>query len=631
MFFYQKNPVKVLCICLLVLCSFISCSVLLLPASQKDSVTISFQIPSFIASSPLANSESPVQTHARFVSPDTRSVVVSITGESMTEMSQTFDIPGGTAKETIVVNAVPAGLKRTITVTLKDSSGTVLASGSALVDIVDGANNSVSITPIPVGAIPITLGSESAPITSAWAGKTLVYSVALTSGDYLVYNYISGTDQSKIAIYNADGSPDSSVAAGTAPGTWTFSSAAAGSSFIAITLPAQYSGGATLQINTVTDNSTYTVVYNGNNNTAGSVPTDGNAYARGTSVTVLAQGSLAKTGSYFTGWNSSADGSGTAYIANTAFTMPANNLALYAQWTENPTITGISPTMGPVGTVITVTGTGFNSALAKDLVGFNSSGMAVPATANSTQLTFAVASGSTTGPVVLSVNGSAVISGPTFIIATEPTVFPATEQGITAIYSSPGHEAVCAAGVNVRGGCSNLNGNTNLEFDYNMIGTPVFLNPAGGSTPPADSVVSGTNTVTLTAPVNANEWAVIWLSTAYGTGASGIVSGFQLQFDGTTYSTISAAITAGLLSPFCIFSSETGTTGTAWSTWLNFYDGTPTTAAGSFSSEFILFKPIGTHTVTAVQFTSTLAYGNGYDGVVVAGYPGAVVSLTPLQ
>lgn len=40
-------------------------------------------------------------------------------------------------------------------------------------------------------------------------------------------------------------------------------------------------------------------------------------------------------GRRFTGWNTKADGSGTAYAAGDAFTMPESNVTLYAQWEED--------------------------------------------------------------------------------------------------------------------------------------------------------------------------------------------------------------------------------------------------------------------------------------------------------
>jgi uncharacterized repeat protein (TIGR02543 family) len=77
----------------------------------------------------------------------------------------------------------------------------------------------------------------------------------------------------------------------------------------------------------------YVLTYEGNANTAGSPPTDsGSPYAYGSAVTVLADSSLALTGYAFAGWNTAADGSGTAYAPGAIFSMPAAAVTLYAQW-----------------------------------------------------------------------------------------------------------------------------------------------------------------------------------------------------------------------------------------------------------------------------------------------------------
>lgn len=107
-----------------------------------------------------------------------------------------------------------------------------------------------------------------------------------------------------------------------------------------------YAGGETFKIATANDtlfavwtqNATYTVTYNGNGSTAGTVPGDANAYEQGASVTVKANtGSLARTGYTFAGWNTAIDGSGTAYSGGATFMMGNANVNLYAVWTQNAT------------------------------------------------------------------------------------------------------------------------------------------------------------------------------------------------------------------------------------------------------------------------------------------------------
>ena len=81
---------------------------------------------------------------------------------------------------------------------------------------------------------------------------------------------------------------------------------------------------------------TYTLTYNGNGATSGTAPSDASSpYNYNATVTVLGNtGSLAKTGSTFAGWNTAANGSGTAYAPGATFSITANT-TLYAKWTIN--------------------------------------------------------------------------------------------------------------------------------------------------------------------------------------------------------------------------------------------------------------------------------------------------------
>jgi hypothetical protein len=77
----------------------------------------------------------------------------------------------------------------------------------------------------------------------------------------------------------------------------------------------------------------YSVTYNGNTSTGGSVPVDASSpYNPASSVSVLGNiGSLVKTGFTFNGWNTAANGSGTPYSPANTFTINVITI-LYAQW-----------------------------------------------------------------------------------------------------------------------------------------------------------------------------------------------------------------------------------------------------------------------------------------------------------
>lgn len=82
----------------------------------------------------------------------------------------------------------------------------------------------------------------------------------------------------------------------------------------------------------------YDFAYDGNGSSGGSLPalTTSRAY---NSFVYLLYSELTKTGYKFAGWNTKADGSGTQYGYPAGFTMPAENVTLYAQWSNLGSVT----------------------------------------------------------------------------------------------------------------------------------------------------------------------------------------------------------------------------------------------------------------------------------------------------
>lgn len=82
---------------------------------------------------------------------------------------------------------------------------------------------------------------------------------------------------------------------------------------------------------------TYTVTYNANGGTVGTVPTDATSYANGATVTVKNRNTLDYSSTSpdkgFKGWNTQADGLGIFYHPGATFTMGSSNVNLYAVWT----------------------------------------------------------------------------------------------------------------------------------------------------------------------------------------------------------------------------------------------------------------------------------------------------------
>src|SRR5436190_3966501 len=79
----------------------------------------------------------------------------------------------------------------------------------------------------------------------------------------------------------------------------------------------------------------FSVTYDANGATGGTVPIDSHSYSTGDEVTVLDNtGNLVKFSDTFARWNTKPDGTGAAYgpLTGWKFTMDAANVKLYAQW-----------------------------------------------------------------------------------------------------------------------------------------------------------------------------------------------------------------------------------------------------------------------------------------------------------
>ncbi|AEC02013.1 fimbrillin family protein [Parasphaerochaeta coccoides] len=75
----------------------------------------------------------------------------------------------------------------------------------------------------------------------------------------------------------------------------------------------------------------YSLTFGDNGATRGSAPERMYAH-EGNQITLPDPGSLEKDIHYFYGWNTLPDGNGSYYAAGESFTMPANDVMLYAQW-----------------------------------------------------------------------------------------------------------------------------------------------------------------------------------------------------------------------------------------------------------------------------------------------------------
>ncbi len=105
-----------------------------------------------------------------------------------------------------------------------------------------------------------------------------------------------------------------------------------------------YSGSVTVnlkpnekkQLNIDVYQSVRQLVYDGNENTSGTVPTATYYNANSTASILGNTGLLVKTGYTFSGWNTLADGSGTSYNAGSTLTLSGSSVTLFAIWSVIP-------------------------------------------------------------------------------------------------------------------------------------------------------------------------------------------------------------------------------------------------------------------------------------------------------
>jgi uncharacterized repeat protein (TIGR02543 family) len=217
------------------------------------------------------------------------------------------------------------------------------------------------------------------------------------------------------------------------------------------------------------------IVYNGNGQTGGTAPS---SYAGdiGSSVNLSGNtGSLVKTGYSFNGWNTQADGNGTAYAVGSAYTL-TGSVTLYADWEllpQPPTITSFSPSSGSSGTLVTVTGTNLSNPSSFSIGGVT----AIVISNTGTSLVGMVMPGASTGSVAVTTGGGTA-SGPVNFTVTA-TAHPGVQLGNklagvgSGVYQRFGH-AVAISG----------DGNTvvvGAPGDNNLTGYVQFFIKSGGA------------------------------------------------------------------------------------------------------------------------------------------------------
>ncbi|WP_165972400.1 cadherin-like beta sandwich domain-containing protein [Paenibacillus piri] len=252
-----------------------------------------------------------------------------------------------------------------------------------------------------------------------------------------------------------------------------------------------------------------TVTYDSNGSTEGSVPIDGNTYIQGATVTVLGNtGNLAKTGYTFAGWNTQADGNGTSYAANATFTLGANDVTLYAQWTTNSYTVAYHGNGHDTGSVPAGGSYNYNSAVT---VSGNIGNLA------KTGYTFAGWNTQADG------NGTSYAANATFTLGADDVTLYAqwTTNSYTVTYHGNGHDtgSVPAGGSYNNNSTVTVSGNTgNLaKTGYTFAGWNTQADGNGTSYAANATFTLGADDVTLYAQWTTNSYTVSFNS--YGGSA----------------------------------------------------------------------------------------------------------------
>jgi len=170
--------------------------------------------------------------------------------------------------------------------------------------------------------------------------------------------------------------------------------------------------------------------------TLSGVATTGNFAVSGTAPTTVPAGGTASVSVTFSPATVGAQ-TGTLRLTSALGTYVVNlsGNGVYAV----PTIGSISPTAGPVGTVVTVTGTGFvTGSTTVTINGVTITGVTVGA--NGTTLTFTVPAGATSGPVVVATPGGTITGTTPYCVQYTPTTAatPASRCGTGSLTLTAG-------------------------------------------------------------------------------------------------------------------------------------------------------------------------------------------------
>jgi hypothetical protein len=166
--------------------------------------------------------------------------------------------------------------------------------------------------------------------------------------------------------------------------------------------------------------------------------------------------------------------------------------------TPAPTITGLSPSSGPVGTTVTISGTNFGSTQGTSTVRFNGT-TAAPTSWSATSISVPVPASATSGPVVVTVGGVAS-NGVGFTVSTSQSATPTLAQHVS---SSANPVGIGISGNNFKIPLPNAVGAGNcliLGISY-PAGRTVTVTDNNGNTWPTTAAVAANTSGTYVAAI----------------------------------------------------------------------------------------------------------------------------------
>ncbi len=157
-----------------------------------------------------------------------------------------------------------------------------------------------------------------------------------------------------------------------------------------------------------------------------------------------------------------------------------NLLGITNQAASVVSILNFTPESGPVGTTVTISGTGFSATANQNTVKFNGT-TATVTSATTTQLVATVPTGATTGPIAVTVGATSATTGASFTVTTSGVLGAPTITSFTPFIGVPG-AAVTISGTNFDPALANDRVTFNAHLTTTTSATATSI---GATVPPA--------------------------------------------------------------------------------------------------------------------------------------------------